>query len=151
MAQSYVNHPRSLIVPRRDFRKPAVPFLGQNEPINQSLVACWLLGEFGNGKYRDVSDYSQNGTGVGNPVTGQSHHGGLSTAFNGSTQYVSLGTAPPQITFAPTKQFTISLWASAASAIGPGVFPGVFGCAATANRFGYSIYGTNGGVAGFFN
>src|SRR5690242_7937724 len=120
MAQSYINHPRNLIVPKRDFRKPADPFLGQNEPINQSLVACWLLGESGNGKYRDVSDYGQNGTGVGGPTSGGSHHGGIATAFNGSTQYVSLGTAPPQITFAYNQPFTISLWANASSATGVG-------------------------------
>src|SRR5690349_17673877 len=92
MAQAFLVKPaaRQLILPRRGFRKPARPVLDPNDPINRGLSACWLLGESGNGLYRELSPNNLTGTGVNAPTVTPSHHGGLSTTFNGSNNYVTI-------------------------------------------------------------
>lgn len=94
-----------LVYPR-GFSKPLRPVLDINHPLSRGLVGCWLLGD-NPGLTTDISVNENSGSYSNSPTVVASHHGGMASSFNGTTQLVSI----PNSAALNLTRFTVGAWA----------------------------------------
>jgi len=89
--------------------KPTQPFLRKGHPLNDGLVAAWLLGEGGGDTTRDLSGRSLHGTLVNGPTWVVTPYGWGLKFNNTSHQYVQLPDETSEM-LGGSSAVTVSVW-----------------------------------------
>jgi len=89
--------------------------LDYGHPINRGLVGCWLFNEKNGTRLTDYSGYNNHGTLTNFAMTGSTSNWvgspfGGSLYFDGSNDYINVGTGRTSLFFLTTNAFSGSAW-----------------------------------------
>ncbi len=136
--------PRNFMVFPNGYRKPVKPVLDLTHPLSRGIVGCYLLGE-NTGPAIDISPTGNSRVYQNTPTVIASHHGGMATTFNGTTQLVTPVNVPAQ----SINKFTIGCWARVTG--GAGNARGLIGkCNLTGSLRNYNLAARAANVWGIY-